>query len=164
MKSVKHILFLFLAIALWACEKDPVDDCLCTSADYIVFGRFYGKCIGEGCVEIFKVDFKDESLIEETTNKYPGDGFYLFEETVALPNSKYDEVKDLVNEFPQELLDETSTVLGVPDGGDWGGVYVEIKTKTIHKYFLLDQNDNNMSAIYNAFVDKVNEKIAIINQ
>ena len=53
--------------------------------------------------------------------------------------------------------------------GIGGGVILQIydlrlsdltKTGT----WLLDQNENNMDSIYNVFVDKVNEKIALINQ
>jgi hypothetical protein len=58
-------------------------------------------------------------------------------------------------------------VLGIPDGGDWGGIYVQIINKTDETHagvWLLDQNESNMPQVYNEFVDKINTKIALINQ
>ncbi|MDQ3016161.1 MAG: hypothetical protein M3R25_05505 [Bacteroidota bacterium] len=144
-----------------SCEKE---DSYCNAGQFyfMAFGHFYGKCGGEGCVEIYKIE--NEKLYEETRDQYPGDEFYKFEEFVQLSNEKYDQVKDLPSDFPNELWDESETILGIPDGGDWGGVYVEISSSRGHRYFLLDQNENNMASVYNTFVDKINEKITIINQ
>ena len=62
---------------------------------------------------------------------------------------------------------EQDTIIGMPDAGDWGGVYVEVKMKNLNSlsgFWLLDQMESNMPQVYNDFVDKINEKIAIINQ
>ena len=152
--------FALLAFAGMSCEKES--NCLEQETYFIVFGHFYGECVGEGCVEIYKV--ADNKLYEETTNQYPGDEFYKFQEFEVLSDAKYQLVKDLENDVPEELWNETQTVLGIPDGGDWGGAYFEISSTRGHRYFLLDQNESNMNAVYNAFVDRINEKIAIINQ
>ena len=33
-----------------------------------------------------------------------------------------------MDEFPSALLDETEVVIGMPDAGDWGGLYIEYKS------------------------------------
>ena len=128
----------------------------------MVFGHFYGECVGEGCVEIYRID--KFSLIEETSEQYPADEFYSFEESTQLSEELREQVIDLLDNVPDELWDETATVIGVPDGGDWGGIYVEILSDKGMRYWLLDQNEQNMPAVYNEFVDRINEKIALINQ
>ncbi len=154
------VLVALLAFTGMSCEKDA--NCIEKETYFMVFGHFYGECAGEGCVEIYKV--ANEKLYEETSNQYPGDEFYKFQEFETLSDTKYELVKDLENNVPEELWNETQTVLGIPDGGDWGGAYFEISSTRGHRYILLDQLDANMNAVYNAFVDRINEKIAIINQ
>jgi hypothetical protein len=61
-------------------------------------------------------------------------------------------------------LNETAIVIGQPDAGDWGGIYFETKDGSTHRFWLLDQLENNMPVIYNEFVDRINEKIVLINQ
>lgn len=133
--------------------------------EYFVFGHFYGECGGEGCVEIYKLE--EGHLFEDTRDVYPTwvtpyDGTYIL-----LPEGKFDLVKDIIEYFPEELYAETENVLGQPDAGDWGGIYVEIKyvdDEGKSGFWLLDQNTYNMPDIYNAFVARINEKIYLINQ
>jgi hypothetical protein len=147
-----------------SCQKDS--DALGTGEfEYMIFGHFYGKCAGEQCVEVFKLD--NEQLFEDTTDVYPG-GVNPYEGVYTLlPNEKYLQVKDLLDSFPQQLYAEPEVVIGMPDAGDWGGIYVEMKFKNDpgkSGFWLLDQNESNMTAEYNAFVDLINQKIAIIQE
>lgn len=148
-------------IGFMSCEKEKCG--FGTDTDYVTFGHFYGQCFGEGCVEIFRVDHA--TLYEDTLDMYPNsDDFYPGHFVAKLADSKYELVKDLDTFFPEALLNETEVVQGQPDAGDWGGIYFEIQRGTTHRFWLLDQNETNMPAAYNAFVDKINEKIAIIQQ
>ena len=95
----------------------------------------------------------------------PGrDDFYQGQFDTILADEKFQLVKDLESYFPEGLLDETVIVLGHPDEADGGGIYFEIKTADMHRFWILDQMDYNMPAVYNEFVDHINEKIALINQ
>ena len=47
---------------LTSCEKD--DNLELSTSDYIIFGHFYGKCVGEQCIEIFRLE--NEKLFEDT--------------------------------------------------------------------------------------------------
>ncbi len=147
-----------------ACEKDC--DCVPNGQfEYMIFGTYIAECGNGGCVNMFKID--RENLYKDTSDVFPSHEIAFAGEFYALPDDKFQQVKDLLMEFPNELYAEPDNVLGIPDGGDWGGVYVEIKMKDINSlsgFWLLDQNEENMEQVYNDFVDKINEKIAIIRQ
>ena len=161
MKSV-YAIFALVALGICAsCDKDEANTS--SEFEYLVFGTFYGECGGEDCVEIFKIE-KDR-LLEDRKDIYPnGIGFYPFDDFDVLPQDKFDLVKDLVDFLPPSLLQAEIGVYGQPDAGDWGGAYVEYKAGNIHKYWLLDQMDNNMPDAFNQFVEKINEKEALIHQ
>ena len=142
-----------------SCDKE--DDHTSAKVDYLIFGTFYGECGGEGCVEIFKIE--SDRLLEDKKDLYPGADFYPFDDFEVLPHEKFELVKDLIDFLPPSLLQEESGVFGQPDAGDWGGAYVEYKAGNIHKYWLLDQMESNMPEAFNVFVDKINEKEALIH-
>ncbi len=160
MKNNWILFVVCVALFTISCEKEQ--RCGFTSTQFS-FGHFYGKCGGEECIEIFRIE--NGKLLEDTNDRYPGsDDFYKGQFSTILPQEKYDLVKDLESFFPQELLNESETVIGQPDAGDWGGIYIEVTNGTLHRFWLLDQMDSNMPAEYNSFVDRINEKIALINQ
>ena len=69
MKNIKYLLFsLFALLFLSACNSD--DDAAHANPEYLIFGHFFGECIGEGCVEIFKLDA--DKLYEDSNDIYPG--------------------------------------------------------------------------------------------
>jgi len=149
-----------LIVGIFSCDKEK--ECCGVNTEYLVFGHFYGECGGEGCVEIFRID--DSGLYEDTLDQYPGSNdFYPGHFATQVSSEKFDLVKDLDSYFPEELLNETDIVIGQPDAGDWGGIYFEIKRRSTHRFWLLDQMEVNMPDVYNEFVDRINEKIDIIN-
>lgn len=161
MKKIIFPLFAILVFCIFSsCDKDDVNTS--GKVDYLIFGTFYGECGGEGCVEIFKIE--SDRLLEDNKDIYPGADFYPFDDFEVLSQEKFELVKDLVDFLPPSLLQEESGVFGQPDAGDWGGAYVEYKAGSIHKYWLLDQMESNMPEAFNVFVDKINEKEALIHQ
>jgi hypothetical protein len=163
MKSFKYILFSGLVVFfLISCDKNE-KGCSDVSDELVIFGHFYGKCVGEGCVEIFKLE--EDGLYEDKNDIYPNGQTAYEGSYIQLSKEKFELVKDLGSFFPDQLFDEAETVIGMPDFGDWGGIYIEIdRPGKGRRFWLLDQSDNNMPAIYNEFVDVINEKIQLINQ
>lgn len=161
-KLVFYSMIFSLVGTNFSCESERYL-CPVGTLESMTFGHFYGECAGEGCVEMFKID--GGKLFEEGQDSYPTFEMYEFEKPELLSVSKYAIAKNLIDEIPAELFDETETVIGVPDGGDWGGIYVEVKYYAgFSGFWYLDQNENNMPEVYNEFVDKINETIALINQ
>lgn len=145
------------------CKDENCGD-LTGDMEYFIFGHFYGECGGEGCVETYKVE--NEALFEDDLDHYPNITTPIDAHWNKLSNEKYELVKDLSAAIPMSLFDETNHVLGIPDGGDWGGIYVEVKYSgnlaSKSGSWLLDKNESNMAQVYNDFVDKIEEKIALI--
>jgi hypothetical protein len=142
---------------LTSCDKDDIE---LSNSDYIVFGHFYGECMGEQCVEIFRLE--KEKLCEDTKDQYPNSNDFYSGNYVQLSQQKFDAIKDLTNSFPTDLLNETDIVIGQPDAGDWGGLYIEYNFNGVRKFWLLDQNKSNVPTKYHDFIDKVNEKIELL--
>lgn len=128
-----------------------------SDSDHIVFGHFYGKCVGEKCIEIFRLE-KDK-LFEDTKDQRPNSEDFYIGNYVQLSQQKFMDTKDLTTYFPTDLLNETNHVIGQPDAGDWGGLYVEYNFNGVRKFWLLDQMKSNVPTKYHSFIDKINEKI-----
>ena len=130
-------------------------------SDYIIFGHFYGECWGEECVEIFKIE--NENLYEDTTDHYPFgnapyDGMY-----VPLSSAKYELVKDLVTHVPNQLLNETDTIIGIPDAYDQGGYYLELEEAGNVRFWMIDSDTGNIPGYLHAFTDTLNNYIGRIS-
>tara|TARA_Y100001935_G_scaffold128815_1_gene106805 strand:- start:16225 stop:16707 length:483 start_codon:yes stop_codon:yes gene_type:complete len=133
--------------------------------EFLVFGHFYGECIGESCVEIFRLT--PDLLEEDINNLYPtanGENAFYDGNYVPLSDSIYQQVKSITKRFPSDLHNvDSGVVFGHPDDHDQGGVYVEIKNKKIHRYWLFDQDKSQYPEYFHDFVDAVNEYITLIN-
>lgn len=117
--------------------------------------------MGEGCIETFRL--KDEKLYEDQKDSYGGPFPYPGEWT-ALENDKYELVKFLPNEFPFALLDETETTIGMPDAGDWGGIYIEVETTKGNRYYWnIDTMEDNLPEYLREFAAEVQEAVMKIN-
>ena len=156
---MKHLIFTLciLTFAISSCKKDTV---VLSSCDYLIFGHYYGECFGEECIEIFRLE--KNQLLEDTLDVYPISTSFYNGNYILLPQQKFDTAKDLINYFPGDLLTEPNTVIGQPDAGDWGGLYIEYNIDGIRKFWLLDQMKSNVPSKYHNFINKVNEKITLI--
>ena len=147
-------------ILLTSCNKE--DEIKLSDGDYLVFGHFYGECMGEACVEIFKLE--DSRLLEDSKDVYPGQSNFYEGNYYELSKENYEQVKDIIDFFPENLLNENDLVIGQPDAGDWGGLYIEYNYKGVRKFWLLDQMKSNVPNYLHEFIDEVNEKIDLINK
>ena len=152
----KSLLILLLGIILIACDKDDMGINL-SEQNFLVFGHFYGECAGEWCVETFKLT--DAKLFEDTIDDYSGQSF----DFVELDNALYEEVKDLEDFFPSELLDSNESVFGCPDCADGGGLFIQYSENGNVKSWRIDQAKNNVPDYLHSFMDEVNAKIELIN-
>lgn len=126
--------------------------------EYIIFGHFYGYCRGEECIEIYKIT--DQGLYEDTKDSYPNSNKKYQGDFVKLDAFKPKKLQDIQIQIPQELLNENTTVLGIPDGADGGGIYLELPTG---QYWLLDMNTNYLPQYLHPLRKRIVEVIEIIN-
>jgi hypothetical protein len=158
--NMKNLFLLILVVA--ACQSENVEREDNLSSEYIVFGHFYGECLGERCVEIYKLT--DQSLYEDTRDEYPLASQPYNGDFELLSNALFSKVIDLRNEIPAELSTISTVVIGQPDAGDWGGIYFEIASKGEKRYWLIDTMEANIPEGIRPFIKKIENGIATINQ
>lgn len=151
------ILLLIVAALLGACNKDETKF---SKNEFLVFGHFHGECLGERCVEIFKLEH--DKVSEDSNDRYPTTELYKgsYDE---MDNASYKAVKDLPDFFPSELLNETESRLGCPDCADQGGLYIEYKFDGVHESWIIDKRKDDIPAYLHEFVDEVLDRIERIS-
>jgi hypothetical protein len=160
MLVMKKSFLLITCIAIFifansACKKKCIPIPNAPVNNYISFGHFFGLCVGEGCIENFKID--DNGLWEDVLDKYPNGGSFYVGNYVSKPSNQLAAINALVNNIPAALLADSNVVIGKPDAGDWGGVYFEINKNGVHKFWLLD----NMPIVYDSFRNNIKEAIKL---
>ena len=144
--------FINLVIQLSSCSKGDLVCCGPPGPELFIFGKYYGECDGPGCVIIYKME--NEKLYEDTLDVVPYLGF-LAGRFVVLPDSDYLIAKELIQKVPTFLFSENKHIYGCPDGGDWGGMYLEIKYGSDHRSWLIDLMNENLSEDLISFKDEV---------
>lgn len=155
---MKKLMFLLLASGMLfqSCQKD--EDTPMGNVEYIVFGHFFGECIGEDCVEIFKIE--NDVLYEDQKDNYPSNTNPYVGEYITLDDAKYQLVKDLEVFIPNELFNETQTVIGQPDVADQGGYYFEIVEDGVQYHFRIDTNKEALPDYLMDFADVLQDYIS----
>jgi len=155
MKRIKIILIGLVVLLNTSCNND--DEFVLNETNYLIFGHFYGECIGEICVETFGLT--DKKLFEDINDNYLGEDLNFIE----LGNDKFEEVKDLVNVFPTQLLNDNKSIFGCPDCTDSGGIFIQYSENGNVNSWRIDQIKKNIPSYLHDFMDAVNVKIEIIN-
>lgn len=154
-KTTSFILGLFF-IGISSCSSE--EEISLDSNSYLIFGHFYGECSGEGWVQYFKLT--DIQLFKDTNkNNYTGKGFNF----LPIEYKKYLEVKDLIDFFPEKLLESNKAKFGCPDCYDQGGLFIQYSRAGKIRTWHIDQAKEDVPEYLYEFMDKVNEKINLIN-
>lgn len=155
--KIGFLTLIFIALLFTSCSES--DNSVNTNTmDYLIFGHFHGECIGEGCVETFKLT--GDRLYEDTLDHYYAENF----EFIELSSEKFVQVKDIIDYFPNKLLNEKDTRFGCPDCRDQGGVFIQYSENGIVKSWRIDKDKDVIPEYLHSFIDKVNEKIRLINK
>jgi hypothetical protein len=160
MKLIKILISLAIGFLLINCE-DKNGNIGLSNGEYLIFGHFYGECLGEECTEIFKLT--SNKLFEDIADNYPRQSEFYNGNYVEVENSSYELINDLFDYFPKDLLNENNTVFGCPDCVDQGGLYIEYNEDGIRKYWIIDQSIESIPTYLHEFISKVNEYIDLIN-
>ena len=152
---MKDALLVALLSLTSSCSPDELQE----TDSYLIFGHFYGKCLGEQCVETFKLT--DTQLFEDSRDDFTGTEFSFDR---LLGDALFQEVKDLRDALPKELLQSPSGTFGCPNCADQGGLLVQYVEKGSVKTWRIDLFKAQVPTYLHAFVDKVNEKIERINR
>jgi hypothetical protein len=145
---------IFLILTCFSCKKEENTP----DGDYLIFGHFYGECIGEQCVETFKIT--DEGLFEDSTDSYAQNEPFDF---VPLSNDLFEQISGLENAIPAELLASTEDTFGCPDCADQGGIYIAYMVDCTVRKWRIDQDTQAVPEYLHDFMEEVNDAIALIN-
>ncbi|MCB0510207.1 MAG: hypothetical protein H6579_07670 [Chitinophagales bacterium] len=153
MKYFFNLTLILALFSLISCKKEKD----LSNEDYLLFGHFYGMCMGESCIEYYKLDAAH--LYEDMNDNYNGAPF----DFVELNANKFELTKDLIDFFPSELLSEADGTMGCPDCADQGGILISYYFEGSLRTWRLDKDKNNVPSYLHSFMDKVDEKITLIN-
>lgn len=162
MKNYSWVMGMVLFTML-ACNKSTVECCVQLGQfSEFIFGTYYGECIGESCIQTFKLE--DGHLFEAQQDSYAGP-FPYPGEWDTLSNDQYEKVKDLPASFPHALFDETETTIGMPDAGDWGGIYIEVEDLEGNRFhWNIDTMEDNLPEYLRGFAAEVQAAVMEIKQ
>lgn len=146
-------LYLVLTLCIFlSCEKQPFN----STEDYLVFGHFFGECMGESCVLTYKLTstalYQDTILDYSCTNN----------SFVQMSEQDFNQVSGLLESFPTNLLDESEDVLGCPDCLDQGGLHIEYSGSMGEGVWRIDQIQSAVPEYLHSFMDEVNASINIL--
>lgn len=148
--------FLLLMVLVMSCSSDD-DGLHIEGQDFLVFGHFYGMCVGDRCVVNYKLT--DEALFRDTIQDYSGQNRVF----VKMGDEQFEKVKDLADYFPRKLLQEKEAVIGCPDCSDGGGFWVEYSENGKVSSWRIDKDKNHVPSYLHKFMDKIGEKIDLLN-
>ncbi|MCB2378033.1 hypothetical protein LGH70_10600 [Hymenobacter sp. BT635] len=146
-------------LGISACSKENVNTSPDFDKDTILFGSFFGECEGESCVDIYRLDTKNQTLAEDTQDQYPNGDTPYNGTYVARSQADYTLVKDLIQQVPAELVNERNPVIGMPDYTDAGGYYIEVTQAGKRRYWLIDTQKNNLPSYLRAFADTLDIRL-----
>lgn len=148
-QKMKRILFFFLAVFVFSsCNKS-------IKSDYLIFGEFYGFCVGDDCVKMYKVTSKN--LYKATSPEYPGNEKYNGKFNTKI-NDELSVAKPLLNMIPEDLKDE-EIFIGCPDCADQGGVFVEYSLDGEIYFFRIDNFRDNVPEYLHDFLDEIDSVV-----
>jgi hypothetical protein len=123
---MKNLIFVILfALLFSACHDDELAE-----NDYLIFGTAYGECL-DNCATFYKI--QNEKLYFDNMDYFSEN--YSFE-AAELANSKYVIAKQLFDDMPEYLRNNTDQTFGCPDCADQGGIHIVLfqngKTESWH--------------------------------
>jgi len=161
MMRSNFLVLLVLVAASWVldgCSEDPITEL--GPDDYVVFGDFFGECIGEGCIDIYKI--QDDRVFKDTLDRYPSQARLPHQTAyVEISNANYDQLVQVFAEIPPDLFLEGKTVIGMPDAGDWGGFYLELRRDGETNYWLIDKMEDNLPGYLREFTKELDRAIGL---
>lgn len=152
MKALTPLCFLTVLMALSSCAKEDSTP----SIDTLIFGHFYGKCVGEQCIETYKIE--DSRIYEDILDPYAGGDHknFAFQQ---MPDNLLLQIPDLIALFPQQLY-KSDLTLGMPDAGDWGGIYIQVRSQGVSHWWLIDKQEDSLPSWIIPFKQEVEKAIA----
>lgn len=145
--------FIIILILSVSCTKEKLDN-----IEYFAFGSATDFCLNN-CADFFMI--KDGNIYPDDMDHY--NGSTLAFKTDALPNEKYNLVKNLIDRFPKYLINKPNKIFGCPDCADQGGIHIEIKENGQIIRWHIDTNISNTPTQIQDYVEDIEAIIEQLN-
>lgn len=142
---------LTFSTLLVSCNKDTVFP---DRYDYFIFGEYYCECFGN-CSIVYQII--DETVLPSNDSSCTPEQ-HTFGNT-PLSNSKYEIAKELIDEFPEELLTSDENRYGCPDCYDQGAYYIELKSSKIARSWRIDRTIDELPDFLKAYAQTIESTI-----
>ncbi|GAB5464688.1 MAG: hypothetical protein Kapaf2KO_01240 [Candidatus Kapaibacteriales bacterium] len=166
-KFISLISLIVITLGLSSCEKVldgngdiEVDNDNLSNEEKLIFGVFFGECIGEGCIETYKLEY--DIVYEDSLDTYPtmqstdeeSFSWYKYDHSTDTHLAAHD-VFAVYRKHEDALWASESAIFGCPDCVDQGGVYIRIEKDNQTRTFMIDtgllfneENDNTLITDY----------------
>lgn len=147
--KVKIAFIIATFLILSSCTKDNLDN-----LDYFAFGDAYGMCQRD-CATFFLL--KDKKLYSDDMDYYMETSLKFKSEVMS--SEKYNLAKELIENFPDYLLQNPNKTFGCPDCIDQGGIHIEIQEKGLTKRWHFDTTISNLPSEIQDYVLEISNVI-----
>lgn len=130
--------------------------------NYIVFGRYCGRCLGGNCAPMYKLDLVKKELRLDNSNHY-NEGKPL-EFSTPLKEDHYQLAADLALKIPDSLFMTAQKKFGCPNCSDQCGLYLEIQRSGQSFSFEIDNNLRALSGYILPYAEKLQAVIQELNK
>jgi hypothetical protein len=154
MKKLSFLLAITMTIFMTSCNDDDPNE----ANEFVTFGRYYGFCQGEDCIQYFRVTKRKVFEYPDNCLPIPVSSCYETNPT-ELSDAKADIAESLIDNFPDALFDESESTLGCPDCVDQGGLFIEILKNGDRRAWDIDQTKGNLPTYLHDYVDEINSVI-----
>lgn len=152
---------LIVALLITGCKKDPFNDRQWTS-NYVIFGQFFRFCIGEKCIEVYKLT--DNGLYEDIQDQYLNKPGLDYKGFAKLNDSLRQKVNGFPSSIPIELYSFPDSTFGMPDAGDWGGYYLEVSRSGKKSVWYIDKMQSNLPEFLKPLATAIESNVEILSQ
>ena len=148
--SILALAAIFLLSSAMSCEKDEIQEL--ENDATLIFGLVYGFCQGD-CAQLFKLE-GDNLYEDDGIDRLQAEQTLLFKETPR-SSTDYDLAAVLRSDFPENLINNPDTIIGIPNAYDQGGIYIEYKDGETDRFWMLDTNLDALPENLRPYADRV---------
>ena len=135
--KIQTVIAIMVLLFATACNDEDISDLNVNNSDTLTFGVVYGFCFGDECVQLFKLE--DDELYKTNFERFVAEEPINFD-GAPLPEADYELANPLRQQFSDALLNTRDTILGIPDAYDQGGIFIQLETDNVSRYWMLDTN------------------------
>ncbi len=159
--GIKYLLFLSMTLCLMCCKTKHAQEKEQKHKVIFVFGQYNISCPGGNCVQIYQL--KDQQVFEDVSYKTISTTAFFIGNFSPMEGHNVGAIEELVEQFPAELFTEENIEIGCPNCDGRGGIYLEIEKEGLHRFWLIDNNCENLPKYLRNYIKTLKSKLTQLN-